>query len=147
VFRIIRILCYLIILLDQTEVIFDNEPKICYEISTTYVYDIIDDNENTDQIDLNQTMIISSSSSLCFDEQTTDNDDGYSTHSLDDTEQQQLSLAIPSSKLIVPSFLSQHHYYYSEQSISPIRRLIGQLTWLSPFKKTIQETMMNHIFY
>jgi len=126
----------------------DNEPKIFYEISTTYVYDIIDENENLAQIDFSQTMIPLSSSSSCFDEQTLDNDDGYSTHSLDDIEQQQqqqqLSLVIPSSKLIISLFSSP--YYYSEQYVSPIRRLIEQLTLLNPFKKTIQDMMMNHIF-
>ncbi|CAF1112913.1 unnamed protein product [Adineta steineri] len=136
----------------------DDEPKICYELSTIYSYDIIDENEITEQIDFSQTEITSSlssslSSSSCFDEQTIDNDDdGYSTHSLDDVEQpqhQQQWLAIPPSKLIIPSFSSQHHYYdyYSEQYVSPIRRLIEQLTWLNPFKKTMHETMiMNHIF-
>ena len=90
-----------------------------------------------------------SSSSSCFDEQTMDNDDGYSTHSLDDIEQQQqLPLVIPSSKLIIPSFSFPHRYsYYSEQYVSPVRRLIEQLSWLSPFKKTVQEMMMmNHMF-
>ncbi|CAF3348251.1 unnamed protein product [Rotaria sp. Silwood1] len=145
------------ILQDQTNVTSDNEINICYEISTTYVYDIIDENENTDQIDFSQTMISSSpSSSFYCDEQTIDNDDGYSTHSLDDIEQsqpqpqQQQSLAIPSSKLIVPSFSSSlyhhHHYYYSEQYVSPVRQLIEQLTWLSPFKQTVQKMMMNHMF-
>ncbi|CAF1213643.1 unnamed protein product [Rotaria sordida] len=122
---------------DLTNMITDNELKICYEISTTYVYDIIDENENTDHTDFSQTMI----SSSCCDDQTMDNDDGYSTHSFDDTEQ---SLAIPSSKLIIPSFSSLHHY--SEQYVSPVRQLIEQLTWLNPFKKTMQKMMMNHIF-
>ena len=128
--------------------ITDNEPKIFYEISTTYVYDIITvENENIQQIDFSQTRIASSSSSsFSFDEPTTDNDDGYSTHSLDDTEPQQQSLAIPSSKLIVPSYSFQQHYYYSDQYGSPIRRLIEQLTWLSPFRKTMQDMMMNYIF-
>jgi hypothetical protein len=134
-----------LLILDRTE----NQPKICYEISTTYVYDIIDENENFEQIDFSQTMIpSSSSSSSCFDEQTIDNDDGYSTHSLDDIEQQQqqLSLVIPSSKFIIPSFSFPHHYY-SEQYVSPIRRLIEHLTLLNPYKKTIQKMMMmNHIF-
>jgi len=138
------------IILDRIEIISDNEPEICYEILTTYVYDIIDENENPDQMDFSQTMIAasSSSSSSCFDEQTIDNDDGYSTHSLDDIEQQQqLSLVLPPSKLIIPSFSSSYRYhYYSEQYVSPIRRLIEQLTWLSPFKKTMQQTMMTHIF-
>jgi hypothetical protein len=127
-------------------VISDNEPKILYEISTTYVYDVTVENENIDQIDFSQTRI-SSSSSSCFDEPTMDNDDGYSTHSLDDIEQQQQpSLTIPASKLIVPSFSFEHSSYYSEQYVSPIRRLIEQLIWLSPFKKTMREMMMNHIF-
>lgn len=128
--------------------ISDNESKIYYEISTTYYYDINDENENTDHIDLSQTMI-TSSSSLCFDDQTIDNDDGYSTNSLDDIEQQhnycsQLSL-IPSSKLILPCISSPCHYY-SEQYVSPVRQLIEQLTWLNPFKRPIQNMMMNHIF-
>ncbi|CAF2072099.1 unnamed protein product [Rotaria magnacalcarata] len=137
---------------DLTEMISDNddnEPNICYEISTLYYYDIIDENENVEHIDLSQTMITSSSSS-CFDEQTTDNDDGYSTHSLDDIEQHHhyhQSLAIPSSKLVVPSFTSPYDYYYSEQYVSPVRQLIEQLTWLNPFKKTMQKMMMNHMFY
>jgi len=87
----------------------------------------------------------SSSSSSCFDEQTLDNDDGYSTHSHDDIEQQQLSLVIPSPKFLLPSYPSSHRYY-SEQYVSSIRRLIEQLTWLNPFKKTIQQMMMNHRF-
>lgn len=88
----------------------------------------------------------SSSSSWCG-EQTIDNDDGYSTHSLDDIEQQQ-SLVMPSSKTLVP-FISTSSYYphYSEQYISPVRQLIEQLTWLSPFKKTMHEMMvMSHMF-
>ncbi|CAF4786346.1 unnamed protein product, partial [Rotaria socialis] len=140
---------------DLTETISDNddnEPNICYEISTLYYYDIIDENENVEHIDLSQTMITSSSSS-CFGELTTDNDDGYSTHSLDDIEQQHhhhhhhQSLAIPSSKLVVPSFSSPYDYYYSEQYVSPVRQLIEQLVWLNPFKKTMQSMMMNHMFY
>jgi hypothetical protein len=89
----------------------------------------------------------SSSSSSCFDEPTMDNDDGYSTHSLDDTEQQQqLSLVIPSSKLLLRSFSSPHRCYSEQYIFPPIRRLIEQLTWLSPFKKTVQQMMMNHMF-
>ncbi|UJR15626.1 hypothetical protein I4U23_002562 [Adineta vaga] len=131
----------------------DNESTICYELSTTYVYDIIDENEINDQTDMSQTkMTFSSSSSSsfsCFDDQTMDNDDGYSTHSLDDIEQQ--SIVIPSSKSIVPFFSSLHHYnsysHYSEQYVSPIRRLIEQLTWQNPFKKTIHDMLiMSHLF-
>ncbi|CAF0870166.1 unnamed protein product [Adineta ricciae] len=132
-------------LLEQDD---ENEAKICYELSTTYVYDIIDENEANDQTDLSQTKITFSSSSSssfsCFDDQTTDNDDGYSTHSLDDIEQQ--SVMIPSPKSIVPA-LYHHYYYYSEQYVSPICRLIGQLTWQNRFKKTIRDMMrMNHLF-
>jgi hypothetical protein len=116
---------------------------ICYEVSTTYSYDIDDDEH--ENLDLSPTMITSSSSS-CFDEQTLDNDDGYSTHSQDDVDQQQLSLVIPSPKCLRPSF-SSHRYHHSEQYVLSIRRLIEQLTWLSPFKKTIQQMMMmNHLF-
>jgi hypothetical protein len=114
---------------------------ICYEISTTYIYDINDEHEN---LDLSPIMITSSSSS-CFDEQTLDNDDGYSTHSQDDIDQQQLSLVIPSPKFLLPSFSSSHRYC-SEQYVLSIRRLIEQLMWLCPFKKTIQQMMMNHLF-
>ncbi|UJR31033.1 hypothetical protein I4U23_018543 [Adineta vaga] len=140
----------------------EDEPKICIELSNIYVYDIFDENEN----DLCQTMITSptfllppsvpspcssssSSSSSCFDEQTSDNDDGYSTHSLDDTEhhqeQQQLSLSIPSSKLIMP-FVSYQHNYYLEESVSSIHRLMEQVMWLSPFKTTVKQLMINHLF-
>jgi hypothetical protein len=128
----------------------DDEPKICIELSNIYVYDLLDENEN----DLPQTVITSSpsllfssssSSSSCFDEQTTDNDDGYSTHSLDDIDQQQQSIMIPTSKMIVPSFSYQHHYY-SEEHVSPIRRLIEEMVWLSPFKKTLKQMMINHLF-
>jgi hypothetical protein len=112
----------------------DDEPKICIELSNIYVYDVFDENEN----DLCQTMIRSSSSSSCFDEQTTDNDDGYSTHSLDDTEQHQ-------SKLIIP-FVSYQPHDYSEVYVSSIHRLIEQVMWLSPFKKTVKQMMVNHLF-
>ena len=91
----------------------------------------------------------SSSSPSLFDEQTMDRDDGYSTHSLDDIEQQrtQQSLVIPSLKLMVPFFLGGYYYddYYSEQYASPVHQLIERLIWLSPFKKTMQRMMMNQI--
>lgn len=122
------------------EQISNDEPQICYEISTTYVYDIIDTNENIEEIDFSQTRFTLLSSSSSY---TTDNDDGYSTHSFDDIEHQhqQLSLVIPPSKLTSSS------YYYSEQYVSPIRRIIEQMTWLNPFKRTVQEMMMmNHMF-
>jgi len=144
----------LIIILDLKDEITDisyrerDEPKICIELSNIYVYDLYDENEN----DLCQTMITSSplsssssSSSSCFDEQTTDNDDGYSTHSLDDIEQQQQSISIPLSKFILP-FVPYQHHYYSEEYVPSIRRLIEQIMWLNPFKKTIKQMMINHLF-
>ena len=106
----------------------EDEPKICIELSNIYVYDLIDENENN----LFQTMITSSSSSSCFDELSIDNDDGYSTHSHDDIEQQP-------SKSIVPY---QHHYY-----VSSIHRLIEELIWLNPFKKTVKQMMNNALFH
>jgi len=145
----------LIIILDLQDEITDisyrdeeDEPKICIELSNIYVYDLYDDeNENN----LCQTMIISSSlsssaSSSCFDEHTIDNDDGYSTHSLDDIEQQQQqSISIPSSKFLVP-FVPYQHHYYSEEYVSSIHRLIEQVMWLNPFKKTVKQMMINHLF-
>lgn len=127
----------------------DDEPKIYIEISNIYVYDIFDENEN----DLCQTMItsspllFSSSSSSCSDEQTTDNDDGYSTHSLDDIEQQQQSISLSSSKLIIPFVSYQQYHYYPEEYISSIHRLIEKVLWLSPFKKTVKQMMINHLFH
>jgi len=145
----------LIIILDLENKIDDisyreeeDEPKICIEISNIYVYDLFDDNEN----DLCQTMItspllfsssLSSSSSSCFDEQTTDNDDGYSTHSLDDIEQQ---LSIPPSKLIIP-FVSYQQHSYPEEYVSSIHRLVEQVMWLNPFKKTVKQMMINYLFH
>jgi hypothetical protein len=145
----------LIIILDLRDEITDvsyrdeeDEPKICIELSNIYVYDLYDDeNENN----LCQTMITSSPlsssvSSSCFDEHTIDNDDGYSTHSLDDIEQQQQqSISIPSSKFLVP-FVPYQHHYYSEEYVSSIHRLIEQVIWLSPFKKTVKQMMINHLF-
>ena len=127
----------------------DNQPKICIELSNIYVYDLYDENENIPC----QTMITSpsllfssSSSSSCFDDHTIDNDDGYSTHSLDDIEQQQqYSLSIPPSKFIIP-FVPYQHHYYSEEYVSSIRRLIDQMMWLNPFKKTVKQMMINHLF-
>ncbi|CAF0823742.1 unnamed protein product [Rotaria sordida] len=129
----------------------EDEPKICIELSNIYVYDLYDENEN----DLCQTMITSSpllfssslsSSSSCFDETTIDNDDGYSTHSLDDIEQQhQQSISKLSSKEIIP-FKSYQFSYYIEEYVSSIHRLIEQLIWLSPFKKTVKQMMNNHLF-
>lgn len=147
-----------IIILDLeneiTNIIFgeEDEPKIIIELSNIYVYDLYDENEN--ETDLCQTTITSSpllcssslsSSSSCFDEPTIDNDDGYSTHSLDDTEQQQQSISSPSSKLIIP-FVSYQNHYPTNECISSIRRLIEQLVWLSPFKKTVQQMMKSHLF-
>ncbi|CAF1005490.1 unnamed protein product [Adineta ricciae] len=127
----------------------DDEPKICIEVSNIYVYDIFDENENN----LCETMVassLSSSTSSCFDEQTSDNDDGYSTHSLDDTEHQQQQhqpcpMPLHSSKLIIP-FVSSQHDYYLEECVSPIRRLIEQTMWLSPFKMVIKQMMINHLY-
>jgi hypothetical protein len=131
----------------------DDEPTICYEVTTTYVYDLVDENEHVEPTDWNETQMACSSSlsssSSCFDDQTTDNDDGYSTHSLDDVEQQQ-RLMTPSSQSIVPFVSSPSHHAClcsSEQYISPLRRLIEQLTWRSPFKKAMHDMMMmNHLF-
>ncbi len=127
-----------------------NEPMIFIELSNIYVYDLYDENENIPC----QTMITSpsllfsssSSSSSCFDDHTIDNDDGYSTHSMDDIEQQQQqSLSIPPSKFIIP-FVPYQHHYYSEEYVSSIHRLINQMLWLSPFKKTVKQMMINHLF-
>ena len=120
----------------------NDQPTICIEVSNIYVYDL---EEEENEHELCQTVIASSSSS-CFDDQSTDNDDGYSTHSLDDTEQPQaLSLSIPSCKLIVP-FFDDSHREQAQEDTSPMRRLIAQLMWLSPFKKTVRQMMVNHRF-
>lgn len=129
----------------------DNEPKVCYEVTTTYVYDLIDENERGEQTDCVETRIDwSSSASSCFDDQTTDNDDGYSTHSLDDVEQQH-HRPTPCSPLSIVPFspcASRHaSLCYSEQYVAPVRRLIEQLTWRNPFRKTMHDMMMmNHLF-
>lgn len=125
----------------------DDEPKICIELSNIYVYDLYDEYEN----DLCQTMIrsspllcsSSSSSSSCFDDHTIDNDDGYSTHSLDDIEQQH-SPSISSTKSIIPFMPYQHHS--SEIYISSIHRLMNEIIWLNPFKKTLKQMMMNNCY-
>jgi hypothetical protein len=129
----------------------EDEPKICIELSNIYVYDLYEENENN----LPQTMITSSSllfssssstsSSSCFDEQTIDNDDGYSTHSLDDIEQQQQLISITSSKLIMPFVPYRPYSYSSEEYLSSIHRLMAQVMWLSPFKKTLKQMMINHL--
>ena len=126
----------------------ENDLKICIELSNIYVYDLFDENESN----LCQTMITSSpllfASSLspslsCFDGSTTENDDGYSTFSLGDIEQQhQQSISVPSLKLIIP-FVS--HSYPKEQ-ISAVRRLIEQLIWLNPFKEAVKQMMVSHVF-
>lgn len=143
----------------------DDEPRICIELSNIYVYDIDEEEEEEDrEHDVDdyrtennycETMITSSPfrysssiSSSCFDEQTTDNDDGYSTHSLDDTEQQQHSLSILPSKCLMP-FAS---YQYdgndaSKETLSSIRRLVEVLIWLSPYRKSIRQMMMNNFFF
>jgi hypothetical protein len=141
----------IILMLDLKDEIIDisykeeNEPMICIELLNIYVYDLYDENENIPC----QTMITSpsllfssSSSSSCFDDHTIDNDDGYSTHSLDDTEQQQYSLSILPSKFIIPFVPYQHQ----EEYVSSIRRLINQMMWLSPFRKTFKRMMINHLF-
>ncbi len=128
----------------------ENEPKICIELSNIYVYDLYDEAENENENIPCQTMItspsllFSSSSSSCFDDHTTDNDDGYSTHSTDDIEQQQ-PLSIPPSKFIIP-FVRYQHHFYSEEYVSSIRRLIDQMMWLNPFKKTVKQMMRNHLY-
>ena len=151
--------CHINVLSDQNETIGsatnlldfpDTEPMICYEISTTYSYDLTPEDEDLPEIDFNQTMIISSSSS-CSDVQTLDNDDGYSTHSHDDTEstqqqQQQLSLMIPPVKSLRPSFSFSSHHSTCEQYVLSVRRLIEHMTWFNPLKKTIQQMMINEIF-
>jgi hypothetical protein len=120
----------------------NDEPTICIEISNIYVYDFDEENEG----ELCQTVIASSSASSCFDDHTSDNDDGYSTHSLDDTEQATPpSLSIPSCKLIVP-FFDDSHRGQAQEDTSSIRRLIDQLMWLSPFKKTVRQMMINDRF-
>ena len=112
----------------------DAEPKMRVELSTIYVYDILDENPSP-------IVSLSTSSSFCYDEPTNDNDDGYSTHSLDDIEQHSC-VSIRSSQSLVP-FVS----CATEQYISPVRRLMEALLWSSPFKKTAQQMMaMNHAF-
>jgi hypothetical protein len=144
----------------------NDEPTICIEVSNVYVYDLIDENEPEHY----QTMIAtatsscsSSSSSSCFDEQTTDNDDGYSTHSFDDIDhhhhhqqqqQQQLSSLISPCTTLVP-FIREHQYdafedeeeeKQEQEDVLPVRRRIEQLMWLSPFKKTVRQMMIHHLF-
>ena len=123
----------------------NDEPTICIEVSNIYVYDFDEENES----ELCQTVIASSSASSCFDDHTSDNDDGYSTHSLDDTEQtlpSPSSLSIPSCKLIVPFFDDARRRGQAQEDTSSIRRLIDQVMWLSPFKKTVRGMMINHRF-
>ena len=126
-----------------------NPPEvICYEISTTYSYDLTYEDDDLHETDFNQTMLVSSSCS-CSDVQTLDNDDGYSTHSHDDTDpllpivaqQQQLSLMISPVKSLRPWLC-----FSSEQYVLSVRRLIKQLTWSNPFKKTIEQMMINQLF-
>lgn len=111
------------------------QPKICIELSNIYVYDLDDENE----IDLTSPEVFlfsSSSSSSCFDDQTTDNDDGYSTHSLDDIDQHD-ARTIPSSKLIQPFVSYQSHF--SEDYLSSIARLIDRMMWFNPFRKIVKQ--------
>jgi hypothetical protein len=108
--------------------IYLGQSQIYLELSRTYVYDIHDDNSQA-TIDCHPSMC-----SILSDESITDYDDGYSTHSSDDVEHQQLSTSVSKSLPLCHSFQS---------SIWPIRRLIQQSTFFNPFKKTIQQ-MMNH---
>lgn len=147
--------CHINVLSDRSDTIqsspsnllLDSPEVICYEISTTYSYDLTYEDDDLHEIDLNQTMLVSSSCS-CSDVQTLDNDDGYSTHSHDDTDpplsivaQQQLSLMIPPVKSLRPWLC-----FSSEQYVLSVRRLIKQLTWSNPLKKTIEQMMINEIF-
>jgi len=127
----------------------DDEPLICVEITNIFVYDIIDDNET----ELNETIVASSSSSsctaslLCFDDHTTDNDDGYSTHSSNDMEhsqRQQLSLSLSPCKTLMPISFDDHSH--ADELLS-IRRLIERLIWLSPFKKTVRQMMFDSYLF
>ena len=110
----------------------DDPAKICLELSTNYVYDLTDDDEPDNSIDWTPCPLMSLSS--CYDDQTTDHDDGYSTYSSDDSEHQ--SLIKPSSKFLVP-FDTSVQYTFS------IRRLIEQCMWLNPFQKTVRGMMMH----
>ena len=107
------------------------QSKICLELSTHYVYDLIDD-AHEDSIDWKPSLLRALSSS--YDEQTTDHDDGYSTHSSDDSEHQ--SLIKPASKLLIPFDTSVHHTF-------SVRRLIEQSIWLNPFQSTVRRMMMH----
>ena len=120
-------------ILDNNLVSFGEnvQPKICIELSNIYVYDLDDENE----IDLTSPEL-SSSSSSCFDDQTFDNDDGYSTHSLDDID----TRSIPSSKLIVP-----YQSHFSEDYLPSITRLIERMMWFNPFRKIVKQ-MINCSF-
>lgn len=130
----------------------DDEPKICIELSTIYVYDLDDENEidmtsSSTSSELCLCSSSSSSSSLsCFDDQTIDNDDdGYSTHSLDDIDHQS-TISIPTSKLIQP-FVSSYrtHAHFSEDNLLSIARLIDRMMWLNPFRKLVKQMLNSSI--
>lgn len=133
----------------------EDEPQICIELSTIYVYDVVDENTNElcqASITSPTTLLLaspalsSSSSSSCYDEQTSDNDDGYSTHSLDDTELQPSSPLSSSSKSIVP-FVPSRLRLSGEPSVSSIRRLVERVMWRSPFRRTVTEMMLKRVFH
>lgn len=151
--------------LDQiTDVIYwqeeEDEPKICIELSNIYVYDIDEEEEGEEDENENnycERMITSSSSCLypssisssssCFDDQTIDNDDGYSTHSLDDTEQQQ-SLSILPSKFLLPVISYQHEDNANSRDCrSSLQRLIEETVWLNPFRQPIKQMIRFHQFF
>ena len=126
---------------------YSDEPVICIEVTNIYVYDLYEENE----IDLQQTALASSlysSSSYC-DEPSTDNDDGYSTHSLDDTEQTTHSLSMMSScRMLVPISDCSLNFVRHEQveEISILRRWIEQSILTNPLRKTIRQMMINPVF-
>lgn len=126
----------------------DDEPLIYIEVSNVYFYDYYPENET----DVCRTSIASSlCSSLSYcDEPCTDNDDGYSTHSMDDIEQTHSSLSLSSCKTIVPlsdkSLFSLNRFDDIFEEIWPLRRLIEQIIFTNPFKQTIRRMMINHFF-
>lgn len=120
----------------------NDEPKICIELSTIYVYDFDDENE----IDIASSSSELCSSSSCFNDQTFDNDDddddGYSTHSLDDIDHQS-ALSIASSSKWIQPFVSHQTHYFSEDNRLSIARLIDRMMWLNPFRKLVKQ-MLNY---
>ena len=121
----------------------NDEPKICIELSTIYVYDFDDENE-IDIASSSSSELCSSSS--CFNDQTFDNDDddddGYSTHSLDDIDHQS-ALSIASSSKWIQPFVSHQTHYFSEDNRLSIARLIDRMMWLNPFRKLVKQ-MLNY---